>query len=94
MLEFKAVAAVKRVESALNLNFDGELQSSDYEWETYEADGVTLDPDGRNHKHALEANAKAMQLLVASVKEVTCQNFINKEKQADSKFLTGKHRTL
>ncbi len=78
MLEFKAVAGVKGVESALNPNFDKELLSSDYGWETYEADGVTLNSDGRKHKRALEANAKAMHLLVASVKGVTCQNIINK----------------
>ncbi len=41
MLEFKAVAGAKGVESALNLNFDKELPASDYGWETYEADGVT-----------------------------------------------------
>ncbi len=31
-----------------------------------------------------------MHLLVALVKRVTCWNIINKEKQADPKFLTGK----
>ncbi len=71
----------------LNSNFDG--------WETNEADGVTLDPDGKKHKCPLEANAKAMHLLGASVKGVTCQNIINKEKQADPKFLTGNaHRVI
>ncbi len=72
MLEFKAVAGVKGVESELNSNFDKELPSSDYGWETYEADGVTLNTDGRKHQKAFEVNAKAMHLLVASVKGVTC----------------------
>ncbi len=36
-----------------------------------------------------------MYLLIASVKGVTCWNIINKEKQADSKFLTGKaHKVM
>ncbi len=43
----------------------------------------------------MEANAKTTHLLVASVKGVTCRNIINKEKQADSKFLTGKaHKVM
>ncbi len=63
--------------------------------ETIEGDGVHLDSDGRKHKRALEANAKAMHLLVASVKGVTCRNIINKEKQADPKFLTGRaHKVM
>ena len=95
MLEFKAVAGVKGVESALHSNFDKELPSSDYGWESYEADGVTLDSDGRKHKRALEASAKAMHLLVASVKGVTCRNIINKEKQTDPNFLTGRaHKVM
>ncbi len=75
---------------ALNSNFDKELPSLGYGWETYEADGFTLDPDGQKHKHVLEANSKAMRLLVALAKGVNCQNIINQEKQADSKFLTGR----
>ncbi len=47
MLEFKAVAGVKGVEYALNSNFDKEFPSSDFGWESYEAEGVTLDPDDK-----------------------------------------------
>ncbi len=54
-----------------------------------------MNSDGRKHKRALEANAKAMHLLVASVKGVTCQNIINKEKLAGPKFLTGRaHKVM
>ncbi len=71
------------------------MPSLDYGWETYEADGVTLDSDGRKQKMALEANAKAMHLPVASLKGATCQNIINKEKLADCKFLTGQdHKVI
>jgi len=95
MLEFKAVAGVKGVEQALRSEFEKELPSSDSGWETYESDGVTLGADGKKHRKALEMNAKAMHLLVASVKGVTCRNIINKEKQADSNFITGKaHKVI
>ncbi len=77
------------------MNFDKKLPSSDYGWEAYEADGVTLNPDGRKHKRALEANAKVMHLSIASVKGVTCRNIISKEKQADFNFLTRKaHKVM
>ncbi len=89
------MAGVKGVESALSSNFDKELPSSDYRWETYEADGVTLNPYGRKQKRALKANDKAMHLLIASVIGVTCGNIIDKEKQADSKFFRRKaHKVM
>ncbi len=54
-----------------------------------------MDSDGRKHKRALEANAKSMHLLDALVKGVTCRNIINKEKQADPNFLTGRaHKVM
>ncbi len=95
MLEFKAVAGLKGVESALNSNFYKELPSSDNGLETYKADEVNLDHDGMNYKRPLEANAKTIHLLVASVKGVTCWNIINKERQAYSNFFTGKaHKAM
>ncbi len=78
-VEFKTVDGVKGVEFALISNFDKELLSSGYGWETCEADGVTLDPADKKHKRALEANAKVMHLLVALVKGITCSNIVNKK---------------
>ncbi len=90
ILEFEAVAGGKGVKSALNSYFE-----KDFEWKTYEANGVTLYSNGRKHMQALEANTNAKHLLVASVKGVTYRNIINKEKQNDSKFLTGRaHKVM
>ncbi len=42
MLEFKAGAGVNGVECTLGLNFDLELPTTDYGWETYKTGGVTI----------------------------------------------------
>ncbi len=72
------------------LEFEAGAGVNDSGWETYKSDEVTLDAAGKKHNKALEMNSKAIHLNVASVKGVTCMNIINKDKQADSKFKTGK----
>ncbi len=76
MLEFKAVAGVRGVESLLKSKFDKEIPSSDCGCETYEADEFLFDSGGRKHKSSSKVNAKAINLFVASVKGVTWRKII------------------
>ncbi len=48
-----------------------ELSSSDYGWKIYKSFDVTMDANRKKNKWALEANTKAIHLLVASIKVVT-----------------------
>ncbi len=76
MLEFKAMARLKGVQSALNSNFDKDHhQITDKRFmKLVESNWIQM----KKYKQALEANKNAMHLSVLSVKRVTCRNMFKK----------------